>query len=157
MKGLFWHCTWIISAFVLIYFCIFEGCLYWYVCAYYNGVCIVMFAHLVQYNCWLYFILGVCSYVSHMYGLFFHCIFVKFTLVLICFWMLYLWLFWYVCVLRMTCSLVALHIGDLFMHVSCILFVVLLCHPCWPTFTIVDSRIFVWISCHMYWSTYLCS
>ena len=98
--------------------------MYWYVCASYNSVYIVMFVHLIQYNCWLYFILGILSHVSTMYGLFFNCIFVKFTFVLICLWMLYIWLLWYVCVLHTICSLVALHLGNLVMHISCILFVV---------------------------------
>ena len=44
-----------------------------------------MFVHLIQYNCWLYFILGILSYVSSMYGLFFHCILIKLKFVLIFF------------------------------------------------------------------------
>ena len=47
--------------------------LYWYVCASYkccfidmfahliNGICVVMFVYVIQYNCWLYFILVFCS------------------------------------------------------------------------------------------------
>ena len=34
---------------------------YWYVCAYYNGVFILMFVNVIQYNFWLYFILVFCS------------------------------------------------------------------------------------------------
>ena len=55
--------------------------LYLYVCASYNGVCIYMFVYVIQYNCWLYFILGILSYIYPMYGLFFHCIVVTFTIV----------------------------------------------------------------------------
>ena len=116
----------------------YKQCLYWYVCAYcsgvfnwyvfasYNGVYIVMFVNLVQYNCCSYFILVTFSYVSPMYGLFFHFIFIKFTFVLIWLWILYLWLLQYVCVIHTILSLVALHLGDIVMHISCLLIVVTL-------------------------------
>ena len=147
----------------------YKQCLYWYVCAYcsgvfnwyvfasYNGVYIVMFVNLIQYNCCSYLILVTFSYVSPMYGLFFHFIFIKFTFVLIWLWILYLWLLQYVCVIHTILSLVALHLGDIVMHISCLLIVVTL-FPSLLTYIHNSGLIcFVWISCHMHWSTYLCS
>ena len=81
---------------------------YWYVCASYNGVCIDMFVNIIQFNCWLYFILGIFSDISPMYGLLFHCIVVKFITVLICLWILYLCLLQYVDVLHSICFLFVL-------------------------------------------------
>ena len=100
---------------------------------------------------------GILFYISPVYGLFHHCVIVTYVFALIFLWMIYLRKLQYFCVLHRICSLVALHIGNLVMYISCILFVVPFSHPCWPTFTIVDSHIFVWISCHIHWSTYLCS
>ena len=98
--------------------------MYWYVCDYYNGVCIVIFVCVMQSNCWLYLILGTLSYVSPVCGLFFQCIVIKFTFVLIFLWILNLCLLWYFCVLHKICSLVVLYIGNISMHISCILFVI---------------------------------
>ena len=68
--------------------------LYWYVCSSHSGVCIVIFVYVIQSNCCLYFILGNLSYDSPMYGLVFHCIFVKFKFSLIFLLMLYLCFLW---------------------------------------------------------------
>ena len=46
-----------------------------------------------------------------------------FTFALIRLWMLYLCLMWYVCVLHMIYYLVELHLGNIVMHISCLLFV----------------------------------
>ena len=75
-------------------------CLYWYVCASYTGVYIDVFLYVIQYNSWLYFILGIFYYISTMYGLFCHCVIVTYAFVLICLWMLYLCSLQYVCVLH---------------------------------------------------------
>ena len=98
-------------------------CWYLYVYASYNGVWIYMFVYGIQYNCWLYLILGIFYDISPMCGLFFHCIFVTFAFLLICLWMLYIFLLVYVDVFHTICSLVVLDIGNLVMHISCIWFV----------------------------------
>ena len=108
--------------------------LYWYVYSPYNGVWIDMLMYFAQYNYWLYFILGILSYISHMYGLVYHCIVVTFTIVLICLWMLYICLPWYVGVLHIICSLVALNIEKLVMHITYIWFLCHFRHPHWPEF-----------------------
>ena len=108
---------------------------YWCVCASYNGVCIDMFVNLVTvyvflclcmlyylifgYNPYWYFVL----YIYPVHGLFLHCVILTSVLVLIFLCMLYLWSLWYVCVLHTIFSLVALHLGDISMHISCILIV----------------------------------
>ena len=107
--------------------------LYWYVFASFNGVCIDMFVHtiivsLLLYMCMLYNIIVV--YTSSWYFSIYcewvipplrHC-YICFCVNM--FWMLYLWLLKYVCVHHMIVSLVALHIGNIGMHISCIIFVV---------------------------------
>ena len=45
-----------------------------------------MFAYFIQYNHWLYLILGVWFYIAPVYGLFYHCIIVTYTFVII--WLL---------------------------------------------------------------------
>ena len=107
-QELFFHCIIIISAF------------YWYVCASYNGFYIDIIVYVIQYNCWLNFILGICSYISPIYGLLFHCVAVKFTIVLIFVLVLYLCLLQYVGVLYTILSLVALHLDKFVIHISCI-------------------------------------
>ena len=134
VKDLFCHCTWLYMS------------LYWYVCAYYNGVCIYMFFHLITvsvllYLCMLYNIIFgyTLSWYFFLYppvhGLFRHCVIVTSVFVLICLCILYLWLLIYVCVLRTIWYLVALHLGNLVMHIHFILFVMPFFHPRWPTFT----------------------
>ena len=95
-------------------------CFYSNVCVLYNGVCIDLFAYIIQYNCWLYFILGVLSYISTIHGLLFHYIVVTFTIVLICLWMLYLCLLRYVDVVYRKCFWIIIHIGKLAIHIYCI-------------------------------------
>ena len=41
--------------------------LYLYVCASYNGVFLDIFVYVIQYNCWLYLILGILSMNSHFW------------------------------------------------------------------------------------------
>ena len=65
----------------------------------YNGVCIDLFVYVIQSKCWLYFILGILSYISTMHGSFHHCIILTYEFTLICLWILYLCLFQYVFVL----------------------------------------------------------
>ena len=98
--------------------------LYLYFCESYNGVCIDMFVYVVQPNFWLYLILGILTYISPMYGLFFHCIVVTFTPVLICLWMVYICLLIYVGVIHTIWYLVILHISNIIMHIYCIWFVI---------------------------------
>ena len=86
-------------------------------------VWIDIFVNFIPYNCRLYFILGIFSYISPIYGLFSHCIVVTFIFVLIFFWMLYLCLMQYAGVLHMVWCLVVLHIGNLVMQISRIWFV----------------------------------
>ena len=93
---------------------------YWYVFASYNGVCIDMFVSIIKYNFWLYFILGILSYIFTIYGLFFQFIVVTFTILLICLWMLYICLLRYVGVINKIFSLVLLRHEKLVMHISCI-------------------------------------
>ena len=50
--------------------------------------------------------------ISIPYMVFFHCIVVTFTFILICLWMFYLCLLWYVCVFNIICSLVVLHLWE---------------------------------------------
>ena len=99
----------------------------------YICVCIDMFVHLITvslfYVCVCYTILllvilhlGILFYISTMHGLFHHCIIVTCVFILICLWMLYLWLLQYVWVPHNICSLVALHIGNRAIYISCILF-----------------------------------
>ena len=83
------HCTWIISAFLVRYDC-----------TSYNILWVHMFVCVIQYNVWLYFILGIFSCISSIYGLLFHGIVVTFTFLLICLWMLYICLLKYVGVLH---------------------------------------------------------
>ena len=122
----FCHCNWIISTFVLIFF------------ASYNGVCIYMFVYVIQSNCWLYLILVILSYISPMYGLFFHFIFITFAFLLICLWMLYMCLLRYAGVLNMLCPLVVYKLGSF----SCIFpayDLLLYCrHHRWHAFAKVD-------------------
>ena len=96
---------------------------YLFVCASYNGVWIDMFVYVIQPNYWLYFILVIVSYLSLMYGLFFHCIVVTFTFALICLWMLYLCILQYVGVIHITYSVVVLNLGNIAVHISYIWFV----------------------------------
>ena len=93
---------------------------YLYVWSSYKGFCIFMFVHVIQSNCWLYFILVILKYVFPMYGLFFHFIVIKFTFSLICLWMVYLSLLWYVCVIHTIWYLLVLHLGNFVMNISCI-------------------------------------
>ena len=97
-------------------------CLYWCICSSYNVICIDILVYFIQFNCWLYLILGIFSYIYPIYGLFFHCIIITFKIVLICFWMLYLCLLLYVGVLHTLLSLVVINIGKLLIHISCIWF-----------------------------------
>ena len=100
----------------------------------YNGICIDMFVHIITVSiflslCMLYsLIFGYTSswylcYISHAHGLFHHSVIFTSVFLLICWWILYLWLMQYVCVLHKICSLGALHLGNLIMYISCIWFV----------------------------------
>ena len=95
-------------------------CLYGYVCASYNSVFVDMFLHVIQYNYSLYFIMGILSYISPMYGLLHHCAVVISTFLLIYLWISYIFLLKYVCVLHKICSYVVLHIGNHVMNIYCI-------------------------------------
>ena len=97
--------------------------LYWYVCSLYNVVCVDMFVYVIQYNCWLYFILGFFSCISPMYRWFFHCTVIKFTFLLLRLWLLYLCLLRYFVVLHMIFSLVVIHIDRTLIHIYFIWFV----------------------------------
>ena len=66
--------------------------------------------------------LGILFYISPVHMLFHHCVSFTYVFVLICLWMLYLWLLRYFSVLHKICSLVELHIGNRVMHISCELF-----------------------------------
>ena len=118
------HCTWIISAFLVRYDC-----------TSYNILWVHMFVCVIQYNCWLYLILEKISYISLMYGLFIHCTVVTFTIVLICLIFLYLSLLRYVGVIHRIFYFVVLHIGKVFVNIFCIYFLCHFCHPRWPAFT----------------------
>ena len=121
----FWHCTWTISTFVLIFF------------ASYNCVCIDMFVYVIQSSCWLWFILGILSYISPMYGLFSHCIVFTFTFVLICIWILYLIYFnMLVYFIRSDPWLYSI-LGILSWIFPVYDFLCHCCHTSWPAFTIV--------------------
>ena len=72
---------------------------YWYACASYNSVWIDVFVYVIQYNCLLYFILVMLSYISHMHALSYHCVIVTSAFISICLWILYIFLLRYVCVL----------------------------------------------------------
>ena len=61
--------------------------------------------------------LGILLYLSPVNGLFHHCIIFAYVFLVILLWMLYLWLLRYVCVLYTIWSLVALHLGNLVMHI----------------------------------------
>ena len=109
-------------------------CLYfyvWYVCASYNGFHIDMFVCLITvflllclfmlYNLifgstspWCFF------YISLVHSLFHHCVIVKYVMVLIFLCMLYIWSLQYVFLIHTIFSLVALHLGNLVMYISCI-------------------------------------
>ena len=91
-------------------------------------------------------------YISPVYGSFQQCVIVI-SVIVFFLWMLYLYLLQYVCVLHAICSLVALNLGNLGVHIYTILFVMPFFHPSWPTFKIVNLHIFVWIICHMHWNT----
>ena len=109
--------------------------LYFFVCASYNGVCINIFWYpitvfvllcvfmlhniIVGYNSsWYYVLYLPCTWVFPPLH---HCC-IFFALIWLL--MLYIWLLRYFFVLRMICSLVALHLGNLVMRIYCILFVI---------------------------------
>ena len=83
-------------------------------------LCLCMLYNIIfGYNSpWFFF------YISPMHGLFHYCVIFTSVFVLIFLWMLYLWLLPYVCVLRMICSLLVIHMGDLVIHISCVLFII---------------------------------
>ena len=64
--------------------------------------------------------LGILFYISPVHTLLHYCIMVTSVFLFICLWMLYLWLLRYFCVIHTICSLVALHLGHCFTHISCI-------------------------------------
>ena len=66
--------------------------------------------------------MGIFSYISPIYGLFFLCIIVIFKILIIYLWMLYLSLLRYVGALHTIFYLVALHLGNLVMRIYCIWF-----------------------------------
>ena len=107
----FFHYTWIISAFVFICLCIIKLCLNWY------------FVYVIQPNCWLYFILGIFTYISPICGVLSHFVVVTFEFKVICLWMLYLRLLQYVGVLHKIYPLVVLHIRNIvnayLLYISC--------------------------------------
>ena len=112
--------------------------LYWYVCSLYNGLCLDMFVYVIQYNCWLYFILGFLPYISPMYRLCFHCTVITFTFLLLRLLMLYLCLLRYFGALHTICSLVLLHLGKIVIHISCIWFLL----PMFPSsFTCIHRSV----------------
>ena len=98
--------------------------LYWYFCASYNGDWIDNFVNVIQSNHSLYFILGSLSYISTVYELFFHCVVDTSAFVLLCLWMLYICLMWYVGVLHTIFSLVVRYIGKIVIHIYCLWFVI---------------------------------
>ena len=108
--------------------------LYWYVCVSYNGVCIDIFVYVIEYNCYLYFILVILSYISPIYVLLFHSIVDTFIIVLTCLWIIYIYLLRYVGVLHTICSSVVLHPGKIVMIISCIWFLCPCRHSHWTEF-----------------------
>ena len=75
----------------------------------------------VGYTSYWYFVLYLsCAYLFH------HCVIFTSVIVLICLLMLRIWLRRYVCVLHTIRSLFALHLGNSVMHISCILFFIIL-------------------------------
>ena len=113
---------------------------YWYFCASYNGVFIDIFVYVIQSNRFLYFILGIFTYIYPMYGLFFHCIFITFAHVLICLWMLYLCLLKYFGVINTIYYLVVPHLGNLVMDIYHIWFVM----PLLPaSFTYIHKSVLI--------------
>ena len=123
VKDLFCHCTWIISAFLLIFF------------ASYKGVCIDMFVHLITvsvllclsllYNLIFGYTSSWCFVLYLLYAWFitalYHCYICVCIIIL---WILYLWFLRYVLVLHTIWSLFELHLVNHVMHISCILFVI---------------------------------
>ena len=85
-------------------------------------VSVLVFLYVIQSNHFLYAVLVVFFYISPMYELFCHSSVITYVFLLIFLWILYLCLLRYVCVIYSICSLVAIHIGRLFMHISFILF-----------------------------------
>ena len=94
--------------------------------------------------------LGILLYISPVYGLFHHYFIVTFVFVLICFWMLYIWLLWYVCVLHTIRSLVTLHIWELCHEY----FLYIICH--YVVFILVDLHSKKWISTLLFESVFTC-
>ena len=128
-----------LGQFIIYLFCVWILPTLWhhyiYVCIYIFFL-IYLFLHwyvyiYLQYNHWLHFILGVLYYNSTMRRLFYHCVITISAFILICLWVLYLFLMWYVYVIYKIYYLVGLHIlppSGLFCH---------FCPPCWTEFKIL--------------------
>ena len=127
-------CAWIIPTLWHHYICdCIDRCLpnipvfHWYVCIF------------LQYTHWLHFILGVLCYNSPMRSLFYHYVIIISVFILICLWMLYLCLMWYVDVIYKIYSLVGLHLSrptGLLYH---------FCPLCWTEFKRLYQHLLVWI------------
>ena len=111
--------------------------LYWYFCAYYNGIGIVISVYVIPPNCWLYFTLVFLFYISPLHGLFHHCTIITSVFSLICLWMWCLCLLQYVLYFTLSDPWLRYILGNS----SCIFPVYYLLfhsrHTCWPTFKIV--------------------
>ena len=112
-------------------FVIYDSCAGLVLPLHLNHICvgIDMFGHHITmseliYLCILYNLIFGCtsSWVFFLYWLLNHCVSVTSMFVLICLWILYICLLQYVWVLHKIYSLVVPYIGNIFMHIYCILF-----------------------------------
>ena len=74
---------------------------------------------ITKYTPWIFFVLGIFLYIFPVHERFWHCAIIVSVFVFICLCLLQMCLHWFVCVFFTVCSLVALHLGNFVLCLSC--------------------------------------
>ena len=129
-------------------------CFYWYFCTFYIGFYIDIYVWVVQFTDWWYFLLIVLFCISNVHRWFCHCVTVKYVLVSICLWTLYLCLLKKY-VFRMVYSLFVVYIGKRGMYLYLSIIPLLPYLLTWINRSLLTPPCLILpVSCHIHWSTY---
>ena len=111
---LFFRCTFIISVLLLICLYIVYIFLHLHVCLFLT-ICSLFVLRIGNFSC-----------VSPVHGLFYHCVVITYVILLICWYLFYICLIQYSCVLYTLYSLFLIRLGNILMNIYCIWFILTL-------------------------------